>query len=162
MRLGPMTVLLFILYISMGIFDQTLNSDLQGYGNGESSFVFLTIIQPWNWAGTTEVMGVNIPNFLGILGGAISIAVGIAVIGSVLGRSDITALFSLFLAFTSLGAVPIIMLYGFMTRNIAPYTCKISESCFESNLLGALTAGVLGIMWIYTCLEWWAWRSTTQ
>jgi hypothetical protein len=161
MRLGPMTVFLFVLYLSMGIFDQTLSSDLNAYGNGGTSFVFLSLIQPWNWGGTTNVLGYEVPNFLGILGSAITIAVGIAVLGSVLGRSDITTLFALFLSMMSLGAMPIIMFYGFITRNISPYACTIGTACLEANILGALSAGVLGIMWLYTCLEWWAWRNTT-
>ena len=163
MRLGPMSVVMFIIYLTIGIFDQTLNSNLQGYGNGASGFVLGSILQPWNWSGTITIAGISIPSLFGILGVAITIAVGIALIGSVLGRSDIVTLFVLFGAFMSLGVVPIINLYSFVTRNVGQMAgCSIGQVCAPANIFGALSAGILAIMWIFTCLEWWAWRATTQ
>lgn len=164
MRLGPMTVFMFVLYLMIGIFDQTLDPNLNAYGNSAQSFVFATILQPWNWSGEIYIPLIgNIPSFILILGSAISVAVGIAVLGSVLGRSDISVLFALFTAFTSLGAAPCIVLYSFVSRNIGMMTnCTIGEPCGPAMIFGALSAGILAVMWLFTCLEWWAWRATTQ
>ena len=72
-------------------------------------------------------------------------------------------LFALFGAFMSLGAVPIINLYSFVTRNVGQMAgCSIGQVCAPANIFGALSAGILAIMWIFTGLEWWAWRATTQ
>lgn len=163
MRIGPMTVVFFMLYITIGLFDQTMNVDLQGYGNAGENFMFATLLQPWNYGSyTVTVGGVQVPTLLGILGTAITIAVGIALITSVIGRSDIVTLFSLFSALIMLGAPTIIVLYSFLTRNVAMMACTVGEPCFPANLVGAIIAGTLGIMWLMTCLEWWAWRATTQ
>ena len=162
MKIGPMSVVMLIIYLMIGIFDQTLDPTLQGYGNGVNGFVFATILQPWNWSGTVDIFGVSVPSFFGILGSAITIAVGIALIGSVLGRSDIVTLFSLFVAIMSLGSLPCIVLYSFVTRNVGMFAgCVANQPCAPANIFGAITAGILAIMWLFTCLEWWAWRQTT-
>jgi ABC-type maltose transport system permease subunit len=164
MRLGPMTIFMFVMYLMIGIFDQTLDPSLNAYGNAGGDFLFNTIIQPWNWSGTVTfpILG-PVSSFILILGSAISVAVGIAVLGSILGRSDISVLFALFTAFAALGAVPCIVLYNFVSRNVALFTnCQLGEPCGPAMIFGALTAGILAVMWLFTCVEWWAWRATTQ
>ena len=165
MKLGPMTVLMFVIYLFIGIFDQVFDPNLNvidGYGNAAGNFMFATILQPWNWGGTINIPLLGaVPMFLTILGSAISVAVGIAVFGAVFGRSDISALFWLFLAFLSLGAMPCIVLYSFVTRNVAMFACTVGEPCGPAMIFGALTAGILAIMWLFTCVSWWAWRETT-
>ena len=51
MRIGPMSVVMVVIYLFIGIFDQTLDPTLQGYGNGGTGFILATIFQPWNWSG---------------------------------------------------------------------------------------------------------------
>lgn len=158
-----MSIVMLIIYLMIGIFDQTLDPNLQGYGNGASGFVFATIFQPWNWSGSINIFGIAVPSFFGILGVAITIAVGIALIGSVLGRSDIVTLFSLFGALMSIGSLPCIVLYNFVSRNVGQIAgCSVGSVCAPANIFGALSAGILAIMWLFTCMEWWAWRATTQ
>jgi hypothetical protein len=156
---------MFVMYLMIGIFDQVFDSNLNvidAYGNAGQNFLFATILQPWNWGGTINLPLVGaVPMFLMILGSAITIAVGIAVFGAVLGRSDITTLFALFLAFTALGAAPCIVLYNFVARNVGQFACTIGEPCGTAMIFGALTAGILAIMWLFTCMEWWAWRAAT-
>ena len=163
MRIGPMSVVMVVIYLFIGIFDQTLDPTLQGYGNGGTGFILATIFQPWNWSGTVNILGVSVPSLIGMFGAAISIAVGIAVIGSVLGRSDIVTLFAFFGALLSLGAMPCIVLYSFVTRNVGQMAqCSVNAPCAPALIFGGLSAGILGMMWIFTCAEWWAWRSMTQ
>jgi hypothetical protein len=167
MKLGPMTVFMFVMYLFIGIFDQTFDKNLNvldAYGNAGQNFLFATILQPWNWGGTIDLPLVGaVPMFLMILGSAISVAVGIAVFGSILGRSDISTLFALFVAFTTLGALPCIVLYNFVARNVGMFVtdCVVGQPCGPAMIAGALTAGILAIMWLFTCVEWWAWRSAT-
>jgi hypothetical protein len=163
MRLAPMTVFMAVLYLMIGIFDVALDPQLQGYGNGGTGFLFATLFQPWNWSGTINLPLVGaVPSFLSILGVAITVSVGVALLGSILGRSDIANLFPLFIALTTLGAMPCLVLYNFVSRNIGQMAgCDIMATCVPANVIGALVAGVLAIMWLFTCLEWWAWRSTT-
>jgi len=163
MRLGPMTVFMFVTYLMIGIFDQTLDPNLNAYGNSGTSFVLATILQPWNWSGTVTIAGFTVSSLILILGSAVVIATGVALIGSILGRSDISVLFALFTALLSLGAIPCIILYNFVTRNVGMFTgCTIGSPCGPAQIIGALSAGILAVMWLFTCLEWWAWRATTQ
>jgi len=158
-----MTIVFFIIYIVIGLLDQTANSDLTAYGNGGDNMMFATLLQPWNFGSTNvNIGGIQVPTLLGILGSAITIAVGIALISSVIGRSDIVTLYALFGAFLALGAPTIIVLYSFLTRNVGMMACAAGTNCYAANLVGALLAGSMGIMWLFTCGEWWAWRSMTQ
>lgn len=156
MRLLNISLFLIVIYLSIGIFDQTLDANFQGYGNGNMGwFLFATIFQPWNWTGSVGLYT--------ILLGAITVAVGMAAFASVLGRSDLIALYAAFGVFMSAGALPCIVLYSFVARNVGQFAgCAIDVPCAAANLIGGLTAGVVALIWIFTCLEWWAWRSTTQ
>lgn len=163
MRLGPMSVFMFVLYLMIGIFDQTLDSNLNAYGNGGTSYIFATILQPWNWSGTVNIAGFTVPSLILLLGSAITVAVGIALAGAIVGRSDIFSLFSLFVVLLSLGMAPCIVLYSFVSRNVGMFAnCNIGEPCGPAMIFGALSAGILAVMWLFTCMEWWAWRATTQ
>jgi len=163
MKLGPMTILMFVIYLFIGIFDQTFNADMTVTGNIEQNWLFSTIVQPWNWGGTISFGGLQVPMMITILGSAIVVAAGIAIAGSIFSRSDITTLFALFVAFLALGAAPCIVLYNFVTRNVGMYIsdCVVGQPCGPAIIFGALTAGVLAIMWLFTCVSWWAWRETT-
>ena len=157
-----MSIVMTIIYLCIGIFDQTLDPTLQGYGNGSTGFIMGTLFQPWNWSGSVNILGFNVA-LLGILGSAIAVSLGIAVIGSVLGRSDIVTLFPLFTALMSLGAMPCIVIYSFVTRNVGQMAgCSTSVPCGPAMIFGGLSAGVLAVMWLFTCLEYWSWRSVTQ
>ena len=164
MKLGPMTIFMFVLYLFIGIFDQTFDKTMNYIGgNINENWLFSTIMQPWNWGGTITFLGYEVPMMLLILGSTITVAVGIALAGSILGRSDITTLFALFVALLALGAAPCIVLYNFVSRNVGMFItdCTIGQLCGPAMIFGSLTAGVLAIMWLFTCLEWWAWRSAT-
>lgn len=162
MRLGPMVIFLFVLYLSIGIFDQVLDKDLNAYGNSASNFAFAVILQPQNWSGTSQFLGFQVSNLLLIFTSALVVTAGITLSTFLVTKSDLSLLFGLFIMFASLGVVPIGMLYTFVTKNVALYGCTIGETCIEAQMVGALTAGILAIMWLFTCVEWWAWRPTTQ
>lgn len=164
MKIGPMSVFMFVLYLMIGIFDQTFDVSLNAYGNSAQNWVWGTILQPWNWSGSITIPLIGtVPSLITILGGALVVAVGIAVLGSILGRSDIASLFSLFLAFLSLGSSICVIFYNFVSRNVGVFAdCQVNQPCGPGMIFGALTAGILAVMWLFTCLEWWAWRQTTS
>jgi hypothetical protein len=163
MRLAPMTVFMFVIYLSIGVFDQIFDANLNAYGNGSTSFLFNTLLQPWNWSGTIVIGGISFPTFILLFGSIVSVGVGVAVTGSLFGRSDISVLAPMAAAFASLGAIPIISLYNFVTRNVALFSdCTIGVTCAPAQIAGALSAGVLAIMYLFTVFEWWFWRQTTQ
>lgn len=157
MRLGYFIVILFAMYVGMGLIDQTMNPQLQAYGNGASGAFFSALIQPWNWQGNS---------LIALLGTSVVIAVGIAAGASFISRSDIATLASLAYAFMALGAIPIVMFYSFVTRNVATFVsdCQLNPAvvCGPASIIGGLTAGVIGLFYVFTVLEWWMWRPTTQ
>lgn len=153
MRLAPLVIVLFIIHLTIGFVDVAFNENLDAYGNSLTNYPFAMILQPWNWQGNSLYF---------LFAGIVAAATGIAVTGLVLGRSDLVLLQPIFIIFVSVGAIPIINLYSFVTRHSATFACTVGESCFVSNIFGAITAGFLGIIWMFACLEWWAWRPTTQ
>jgi|WetSurMetagenome_2_1015567.scaffolds.fasta_scaffold35926_2 hypothetical protein len=154
MRLGTFMVVLFVMYLLMGLVDKTLDPNLIAYGTTGTTFLDI-LIQPWAW--TTN-------SFLLLLVGSVFTISAITAATSVLTRSDILTLAGLAGVFISMGSVPIIRLYDFMTRNIGPFIseCIPGQACLPASMLGALTAGVVALMFAMTVLEWWLWRPTTQ
>lgn len=156
MRMTPMIMVMFIMYIMIGIYHQTIGPTGQISGDS-GSFLFNIIIQPWNWSGTTG----SIPNLLLLLGGIFGISVGAVVAMSFISKSDIATLSPIFLAIVVAGAPPILSLYNFVVSEMGYYVCTVGEECGPANILGWLTAGILALYWIFTCLQWWTWRETT-
>jgi len=155
MRLAPFLMVLFVLYVMMGLIDQTMNPSLQAYGNGAGSAWLTALTQPWNWQGNSLLL---------LLGTSVVAAVGIAVGTSFFSRSDIVTLAALAYAFMAMGAIPLITLYSFVTRNVGWFIpdCTIGQPCGPANIIGGLTVGVLGLFYLFTVLEWWMWRPATQ
>jgi hypothetical protein len=155
MRLGPFFVVLFVMYITMGLIDATLNPSLQGYGNGDNNVFLAALTQPWTWQGNDLI--IFIESAFGILFiGAIAL--------STVSKSDIATLAPLASGFFALGAIPLVALYSFITRNVGMFIadCTPGLACMPANIIGALTVGVISLMFIFTICEWWFWRNMTQ
>jgi len=153
MRLGPFIVVLFVMYIVMGLLNATLDPTLFAYGTTGTSFLNI-LIQPWIWSGNTFIL---------LLVGAVFTISAITAASAFLSRSDILTLAGLAGIFLSMGAVPIVALYDFITRNIGQFAgCIPGTACGPASIIGALTAGVVALMYCMTILEWWLWRPTTQ
>lgn len=172
MRLGPFFVVLFIMYISIGLLDQTLDPNLQGFGNcinittianvtgavgncanGGGINFFSLITQPYLWKDN---------QFLLMLIAIIFTVSAITAVASFFSRSDILTLAGLAGVFMSMGSVTIISLYYFITRNVGVFACNAGSSCGPATIIGGLTAGVIALMYAMTVMEWWLWRPTTQ
>ena len=153
MRLAPFMVVLFIMYITLGLLNSTLDPTLFAYGSHGVSFLNI-LIQPWLWADNS---------FITLIIGAVFTISAITAAASFLSRSDILTLAGLAGIFLSMGAVPIVGLYDFITRNSGQFAgCIPGNPCAAASIIGALTAGVVALMYCMTVVEWWLWRPTTQ
>jgi hypothetical protein len=80
-------------------------------------------------------------------------------------RSELTLLTPLFILLLGIGLLPCMSLYYMVTSDVGIYVCNINDggtvqSCLLSSTVGLFTAGILFIMWIMSCVEFWTARST--
>jgi hypothetical protein len=162
-KIGTMSVIMFVIYVFIGLFDKLFDSDLNYGGNSLGNFVLATLWHPNIWSGSVVIAGITVPTMLTVLGGTILVGATILIGSTVLGKSDIVTLFGLFLILMSIGAIPCVSLYSFVTRNVGMFVtdCTIGQPCQVAMIFGAFSAGILMMMWLFSCLEWWLWRSTT-
>lgn len=176
MRLAPFMIVLFVMYIVIGLIDQSFvdpNHPLDQYGscynstilgwnvtgavgncaNGNGVNFFSLITQPYNWQDNS---------FLLTLIAAVFVVSAITAAAAYLTRSDILTLAGLAGIFFSMGSVTIVALYSFITRNVGQFACTAGQACGPAQIIGGLTAGVVALMWAMTVLEWWLWRPATQ
>lgn len=153
MRLGPFFIVLFVIHISIGLLDKVLSTTLNEFQTVSTGSTFMDLlIQPWMWSNNAFIL---------IVLGSVFTVSAITAATAYLTRSDILVLAGLAGIFISMGAIPIVNLYSFVTRNVEQYACTPGD-CMASAIIGGLTAGVIGLMYVMTVLEWWLWRPTTQ
>jgi hypothetical protein len=80
-------------------------------------------------------------------------------------RSELTLLAPIFIFIVGIGILPCMSLYLMITSDIGQYACIVSSggtatNCLLSSIIGFFSAGMLFIMWVLSCLEWWTARST--
>lgn len=155
MRLAPFMIILFVVWIVLGLLNATMDPTLSNYQQYSTGSTYLDIlIHPWMWSTNS---------WLDVLLGGVAIVVGVFTAQVLFGRSDIITLSGLAAVFLSMGALPIVELYSFMTRNTAQFMgCVPNVACTPSIIAGVLTAGVVGLLYSMTVLEWWLWRPATQ
>ena len=156
MRLLGMTVLLIIIQLACGIFYQTLDTteySLNPYTSGTNEFRLWTfIMNPVIWTNS---------GFWVLISAIITVGAGIA-IGTIFGaKSDLTYLFTLFLFFSSFGAIPIANLYLAITSDVTVFGCIVGQPCQFASIVAFFFSGILAAAWIYTCIEWWSGRPAT-
>jgi hypothetical protein len=153
MRMGPFLIVLYVFNIVIGLLDKVLTPTLTGYQSISTGSTYLDIlIQPWVWSQNT---------FLTMLVTSIFIISGITAAAAFLTRSDILTLAGVAGIFLSMGALPLVNMYSFVTRNIGQFACNPGDPCTAAAVIGSLTVGVIGLMYAFTVLEWWLWRPTT-
>jgi len=155
MRLAPFMIVLLVIDILLGLFNATLDPTLTGYQQYSTGSTYLDLaLQPWKWTNNL---------WLTVLIDAAVVVVGILTAQVLFGRSDILTLAGLAAIFLMMGAMPIVDLYKFTTRNIGQFTnCIPGDPCTPAVIFGVLIAGVMAVMWTMTVIEWWFWRPTTQ
>lgn len=154
MRLGPFLVVLYVTYIVIGLLDKVLTPGLNSYASISTGSTFFDIItQPWLWSTNT---------FLTAIATAVVTVTALTAAAAFFTRSDILTLAGLAGMFLSMGALPMVSMYSFITRNIGQFACTPGEACAAATVIGSLTVGVIALMYAMTVIEWWFWRSTTQ
>jgi hypothetical protein len=168
MKLVPALIMLYILMVSILIFDNVAGPgyDMDLYNgtyynittaSGYSAFWQL-FINPTRLSGNTLWL---------IIGTAFAAgAVGIAL--SLVTKSDLVLLLSIFILVFSSGMIPIIAFYLVVNRELWVIffhagSCAVGPGalCGGSLLLAALVAGPLSLYWLWVCVEWWSARSAT-
>jgi len=163
-KIGTMSVIMFVIYVFIGLFDKLFTAEMNYQGsNSLGDFVLATLFHPNIWSGSVVILGFTVPTMLTVFGTVILTGTAIIIGSTILGKSDIVTLFGLFLIFMSIGAIPCVSLYSFVTRNVGMFVtdCIIGQPCGVAMIFGALSAGILMLMWLFSCLEFWLWRQTT-
>lgn len=158
MKLAQMFIFLVLAYLIIGVLDRTQTSDLsddKGFTTG--NFLFDMFLQPWNWTDQT---------FLVILGTVGVVTAGIFFGTLIFSKSDLTALSAVAAMFLAAGGYMMSTIYNFVSANVASMVDSGSigyctNGCFESNIISGLVVGFIGLMYVFTVLEWWAWRQTS-
>ena len=149
-RQAPFLLFLFIVYLTIGVYDQLF--DQAGNPYDINSFIFTALFQPTQWTQS----GLWI-----LFAGAIVTSGAIAGIGAVLTKSDIITLSGVAGVLFSVGAIPIITVYNFVYRNANTFVCEAGDPCGAGTIAAVLIAGPLMLYWTYIVLGWWMWRETT-
>jgi len=158
MKLLTLAIILFIIQISIGLFDNTISVDGESavpemYNssiaqNETDNDMFEFISSPHKWSNTgLIVFWVALAVFIG----------GVGIAASFFGASPSDSIlfaggFGVLIGF---GAVPIISLFNLINREVGVFACGATSYCTIAILFGALTAGVLGLAWFMACLKWW-------
>ena len=163
MRLAYVFSVLLIMYLTIGIIDNVMDTNLSDWEasvsssdnkTGISGSTFFNIVfQPYLWKENQWII---------TLGGILAVSVGIGAVGAYLTKSDIVLLMPFAILLLSIGIYPLISIYSFITRNVGMFACTVGETCTEAWLIGILTAGVMGLFYTLSVLEWWFWRPMTQ
>ena len=169
MKLVPALIMLYVLLISILIFDNVVGPgyDMTLYNgtyynvtgsSGYTSFWQL-FINP------TKIGSTSLWTIIGLAFAAG--AAGIAL--SFVTKSDLSLLFGLLIIIFTGGIVPVIAFYLVMNRELQVLFYKAGScpaivpppTCGGSLILAALVAGPLALYWFWVCVEWWSARSAT-
>ena len=121
--------------------------------NDTSNSVWSFVTNPSGWSASDLIL-----MLITTLGITSAVIVGLYVAT----QSDILLILAFFIWLVGLGSIPVGSLYIFVTREASFYACPIiGQGCTVASLAGMFTAGVLGLFWVFSCLEWWLNRSST-
>lgn len=161
MRLAYMIMLLMVIQITIVVFDSpdsnsfNLLGTVEGVEIEDSSYtsaIWEFITKPYSWTPS---------EFIAIFTAFITIGTGIVIGLMYTQRLEINILFPLFLIILTLGTLPIANLSEIIYREASSFGCIVGEFCYPATVLVALICGLLGILWVFTCVEWWSGRAMT-
>ncbi len=158
MKLLTLAMLLVIIQLSIGLFDNTISVDGESavpemYGsnvslNSTTNYLYDFVTNPLSWSSTAFIVFlVSITTFIT----AASIAAGFFKYQP----SDTVYFAGLFSVFIGLGAVPIVGLFNVINREIGAFACVAGSYCTPAIIFATMTAGALGLAWVMACLHWW-------
>jgi len=164
MKLATLAVVMLCITFTIILYDQTsyvntATGELDFYNlsediskEGMSTRVWNFLLEPSEW-GT----GSNLINYL------VASLVGLLIVGGLVAYvtksyAPDTYVFAIFYTgILGFGAIPVILLYGFIERNLGALMCVGDGFCFFPKIIAILIAGGLAFLWIIKCLS--AWRT---
>ena len=167
MKWGTMLIFLYVFQVAtilfMGLYDENSNEQtmMNMYTNststsGEGSApTWAFFVDPTGWSSSSLFKTLEI---ILITGGTIGIGFYLVF------RIDLALLFGFFLFILGLGAIPIMNMWHVVYSEVGVFACVPGPpgvSCFPALLAAMFTAGLLGLLYIFSALEWWSNRQTT-
>ena len=78
-------------------------------------------------------------------------------------RSDMAMISPMFIFLVGIGLIPTGVLYNFLYSETNAYACTAAmTSCWAGGLVAGTISGILLIMWVVACIEWWMQRSMSN
>ena len=152
-------MLLIILQVSIMVLDGSFSEtdyNLNPYNVSEN----INNTAPDVWDFTSDPTAWGDTEFLILWAGIITTAGLIGVGLFVITKSDMALLFGAFTFLLGFGSIPIILLYQIITREVALFGCT-TMPCAPAIIIWTLTGGLLGLMYVFACVEWWTNRQTS-
>lgn len=163
MKLLTLAMILVIIQLSIGLFDNTISVDGEAavpeqYGNevsvnGTTNYLYDFVTNPHGWSQTALII------FLG----SVTLFITSASIAAGFFKyqpADVVYFAGLFSVFIGLGSIPIVSLFGVINREMEVFACSAGSFCTPAIIVASLTAGALGLAWVMACLNWWRTGST--
>lgn len=153
MKLAQIILILIIIQGTIIMYDQVFadDYDLISYGDNETT-IWSFATNPAEWSSSSFI--VTLLALVSVTG-----AIGIGVY--LYTKSDTILFFSIFELLIGVGMVPIISLYQVFTRDITMFGCEVGGAvCTNGIIAWVFTGGILAILYILACLEWWSGRAT--
>lgn len=158
MKMLTLAILLVVIQLSIGLFDNTISVDGESavpamYGsnvsiNSTTNYLYDFVTDPLGW-GNNEFI-------IYLVGVTATLAVAAIAAGFLRSQPSDSIYFApLFVVFLGLGAIPIVGLFNVINREIGAFACSAGGYCVPAIVIGALTAGALGLSWVITCIHWW-------
>ncbi len=163
MKLLTLAMILVIIQLSIGMFDNTISIDGEAavpemYGsdvslNSTTNYLFDFVTNPRQWSRSALIVFLlSITVFIS----ASSIAAGFFKYQP----SDTVYFAGLFSVLIGLGSIPIIGLFNVINREIGAFACSAGSYCTTAIIFASLTAGTLALAWVMACINWWRTGST--
>jgi len=169
MKLVPALIMLYMILISIIIFDNISNNSSYGMELYNQSSYNINDNSMYNSFWSMFMNPAQLANnaIWIIIGSAFAAGAGIVL--SYATKSDLFLLLSVFILIFGAGMVPLVALYGVVNREIwvlfyQTGSCPILSStntCSPSLLLSAILVGPLVLSWFWSCMEWWTARNAS-
>ena len=154
MKLMNMIIFLVVIQAVILVYDQVYATEgdagylITPYDSNDST-IWNFILDPTGWTGTGLLT-----IFAGLIGLVGAIGIGVYMYT----KSDTVLFFGVFTLLLGFGSIPIISLYHVLTRNVSFFGCA-AMPCTPAILAWVFTGGIIAIMYVMACLEWWSGRS---
>lgn len=165
MKLSVMVLMSLIIIFSITFFESTTTVNAQNAtislpsNTGDSSVVWNFLLNPINWAAPANATD-SYTIQTSLIAWIIAFALFVGVVGVSMGAFRITV--SDAITFTpavilllGIAAPSIIMLFGFINKELSPIMCGSPNYCAFPVWLATIICSTLAINWIFAVIQWW-------